>query len=102
VEIGKTKIDPAYILYLESIDSLLKNDLKLVPIESYHTPGMASGEIGIRVAEGWILKISSETSPEETKKIIETIFEKELDGEQRKNLDYLDLRVKGKVYYKMK
>jgi len=102
VEIGKTKIDPAYISYLESINDLLKNDLKLDPIESYHTPGMASGEISVRVAEGWILKISSETSPEATKKIIETVFEKELDGEQRKNLDYLDLRVKNKVYYKMR
>jgi len=102
IEIGKTKIDAAYIFYLESINDLLKSDPKLDPIESYHTPGMASGEISARTTEGWTLKISSETSSEETKKIIETVFEKELAGEQRMNLDYLDLRVRGKVYYKMR
>ncbi len=52
--------------------------------------------------EGWILKISSEYSIDEAKKIIQTLFEKDLNEETRKNLDYLDLRVKGKVYYKTK
>jgi len=102
VEIGKTKIDSEYINYAEAINAMIRNDLGLGIAESYHTPGIASREISVKTGEGWILKTSMETSIEETKKIIQALFEKELNEEARKNLDYLDLRVKGKIYYKLK
>lgn len=104
VETGKTIIDPKLILYLKQMDAILIDDLKLEIEGNYHTPSMSSGEILARIKEGdgWMLKISQTISPEETKKIIQTVFDKELDPEKRKGLEYLDLRVKGKVYYKMK
>jgi hypothetical protein len=102
VEIGRTKIDSDYIKFIEEAGAMIRNDLKLDPVESYHTPGVASKEMGVRTSEGWILKIGKDTSVDETKKIIRTLFEKNLDEETRKNLDYLDLRVKGKIYYKLK
>jgi cell division septal protein FtsQ len=104
VDIGKTTIGKDFIEYLKQMDALIANDLKLEIEEDYHTPALASQEIFVRIkeGEGWTLKLSSGVSPDETKKIIQTLFDKELDGEKRKNLDYIDLRVKGKVYYKLK
>jgi hypothetical protein len=100
VDIGKTRISPDFIGYIEAVNAMMRDDLKVEPVASYHTPGIASQEVNVMTSEGWILKISSEYSIEEAKKIIQTLFEKDLDEETRKNLDYLDLRVKGKVYYK--
>ncbi|HUD08844.1 MAG TPA: FtsQ-type POTRA domain-containing protein [Candidatus Saccharimonadales bacterium] len=102
VEIGKTKISPDFIGYIEKVNAMIRDDLKLDVAASYHTPGIASQEVSVVTNEGWTLKISSEYSVDEAKKIIQTLFEKDLNGETRKNLDYLDLRVKGKVYYKTK
>jgi hypothetical protein len=104
VDIGKTTIGKDFIEYLKQMDAVIANDLKLEIEGNYHTPALASGEVFVRVKEGdgWTLKLSSGIFPDETKKIIQTLFDKELDGEKRKNLDYLDLRVKGKVYYKMR
>lgn len=102
VEIGKTKISPAYVGYLSEIRDIIRGNMGLEPAEGWHTPGLASGEVSVRTQESWILKLNSEMSAGETKKIIETVFEKELDPEKRKNLEYLDLRIKGKVYYKLK
>jgi cell division septal protein FtsQ len=102
VDIGKTKINPDYIGYIESANAMIRDDLGLESVASYHTPGIASQEISIMTNEGWILKTSSEYSVDEAKKIIQTLFEKDLNEKTRKNLDYLDLRVKGKVYYKTK
>lgn len=102
VDVEKTKINQDYIRFIESADEIIKNDLGFLAEESYHTPGIASGEISRRLNEGWILRISKDMPIEETKKIIQTIFEKELNEEARKNLDYLDLRIKNKIYYKMK
>ena len=102
VEIGKTKINPSYIEFIEAADAMIRDDLKLETVESYRTPGIASQEISGRTGEGWILKISLEYSIDEAKKIIQMLFEKDLNQEVRKNLDYLDLRIRNKIYYKIK
>lgn len=106
VEIGKTSLGENFIQYLKEIDAILADDLGFSIDGNYHTPALASQEILVKIrkdeGEGWTLKLSSLVSPGETKKIIQTVFDKDLDEEKRKNLDYLDLRIKGKVYYKMK
>ncbi|MFA5925728.1 MAG: FtsQ-type POTRA domain-containing protein [Parcubacteria group bacterium] len=104
VDIGKTTIGKDFIEYLKQTDAVLTDDLKLEIEDTYHTPALASQEIFVKIKEGdgWILKLSSGVAPDETKKIIQTIFDKDLNPEKRKNLDYLDLRVKGKAYYKLK
>src|SRR4030042_379403 len=102
IDIGKTKRNPDYIQFVEAVDKMLRDDLEIPAAGSYHTPEIASGEISVETSEGWIIKLSSELSIEEEGKIIRTLFEKELNKEIRKNLDYLDLRVRNKAFYKMK
>ncbi len=102
VDLGKTKINPDYIGFIEAANGMLRNDLKLDLTESFHTAGIASGEISVKNGEGWTVKLGSEFSIEDAKKVIQTLFEKELNEEVRKNLDYLDLRIKNKIYYKIK
>jgi len=102
VDLGKTKINPAYIGFIESAELMLRDDLKIDPAESFHTAGIASGEISVKNSEGWTVKLGSEFSIEDAKKVIQTLFEKELNEEVREKLDYLDLRIKNKIYYKIK
>jgi len=102
IEIGKTKINLAYLENLSNLAYILKSDFNLAGSEYFHTPGMASQEINLKTTEGWVLKASLAGPAEETKKIMETLFEKDLNEEARKKLDYLDLRVKNKIYYKTK
>lgn len=105
VEIGKTSLGGNFIQYLKEIDVVLTDDLGLRIDGDYHTPALASQEIITRIKEGdgsWTLKLSSAVPPDDTKKILETVFEKDLAGDKRNSLDYLDLRIKGKVYYKLK
>jgi cell division septal protein FtsQ len=102
VKIEETKIDPEFVGYIEAVNAMVTDDLKINLIGSVHTPAAASKEISLETVEGWILKLSMEYSNDESKKIIQALFESELNEEARKNLEYLDLRVKGKVYYKLK
>ncbi len=104
IDIKKTMIGIEFIDYLKQIDVVLIDKLGLKLKDSYHTPSLSSREILVKIdeKEGWELKMDVAVSPEETEKILETLFEKELEPEKRKNLEYLDLRVKNKVYYKMR
>jgi cell division septal protein FtsQ len=102
IETKKTRLNSEFVKFIEDTDSMLREDLKIDIVDSYHTPGAASEELAVRTGEGWILKISSEYTIEDAKRIIQTLFEKDLNEEAKKNLEYLDLRVKNKVYYKLR
>jgi hypothetical protein len=102
VEIEKTVIGKDFVSYLKELNYILRDELQLEPDGTYHTPALASGEVYFQTKEGWMLKLSDQVPPDETKKIIQTLFDKELDDQKRQNLDYLDLSIKGKVYYKLK
>ncbi len=106
VDIGVTVISRDFIDYLKQLDYLLVEDLHLKIDGIYHTPALASQEVLAKIqeenGESWTLKLSSGVSVGETKKILETLFEKELNGDKRASLEYLDLTVKGKIYYKLK
>ena len=105
VDIGGTTFDQEFIKYLKEMNAALKDEIKLVEKENYHTPSLASREITVKTKEGWFLKLSSLIPFKEIKTIILTVFEKDpilADAEKRKRLDYLDLRIKNKVYYKLK
>ena len=105
IEIRKTSLDESFIQYLKEIDAVLVDDLGLSFEGSYHTPAISSQEVVVKIKEDnedWTLKLSSAVSSKDVKKILETVFEKELSGDKRSQLEYLDLRVKGKVYYKLR
>ncbi|MFA5871657.1 MAG: hypothetical protein WC858_02940 [Parcubacteria group bacterium] len=102
VDIEKTSINPDFINYIKGVNAIIKGDLKIETEGGIHTPSIASEEIYLQTKEGWAIKLSSQVSAEDTKKIIQTVFDKELDSEKRKNLEYFDLRVKNKVYYKFR
>jgi cell division septal protein FtsQ len=106
VDIKKTTVNPDFMHYVKSADAMLVSGLGFQIEGNYHTPALSSQEISVRIVEegneGWTLKLNQSVSIEDTKKTIQTVFDKELEGEKRKSLEYLDLRVKNKVYYKLR
>jgi citrate lyase gamma subunit len=106
VDMGKTKIQKNFVEYLKEIDSMITGELNFSLADNYHTPALASGEVFAKIAEadsdGWTLKLDSSISPQDSKKIIQTVLEKDISEDQLKNLDYMDISVKGKVYYKFR
>ena len=100
----KPSLGREFIQYLKEIDAVLVNDLGLSIDGNYHTPALSSQEIIVKIkeGEGWMLKISSLISRKTQKKFSKRFSRRSSPGRKEKNLDYLDLRVKGKVYYKMK
>ncbi len=103
VEIGKTKIDKDFIEFAKKMSLILKDNLNFNWEGGFYTPALVSGEIFVRITEnGWILKLSQQTPPEEIYKMLVALIDQEIKRENLSNLEYLDLRIKGKAYYKMK
>ncbi|PSO44820.1 MAG: hypothetical protein BRC23_00085 [Parcubacteria group bacterium SW_4_49_11] len=56
--------------------------------------------VHVHVEEGYYLKFDSLTPVRHQIRVLPTIFTERLPSEKRKKLEYIDLRIKNRVYYK--
>jgi hypothetical protein len=102
VEIGRTRVDKELIKFARDASLILRENMGFDWREGIKTPSNASGEIMILMNDGWILRLSQDTEPQEYQHILQAIFDNEVKKEDLPNLEYLDLRIKGRAYYKYK
>lgn len=66
------------------------------------TPSIVAEELEISTQEGWKIFFSAKITPGKAIRTLKTFLEEEMDSEKRGKLEYVDLRVENKVYYKLK
>lgn len=66
------------------------------------TPSRLSDEIRLRTDEGWELRLSSTVPVERVFLALQILFEKTLPKEDRKRLEYVDLRTENRIFYLLK
>lgn len=99
-------VDEGYVSYLLDIKKELKNELDLEIDKNLYTPSLISGDIRARTFAGWeiffdkSLPIKREIST--LKLVLEKIDKETNDKNNRDNLEYIDLRMNNKVFYKFK
>jgi len=60
-------------------------------------------EAQVYTREGWYIRFSTEIPADQSLRVLKTFFEKEFTTkEERKKLEYLDIRAENKVFYKLK
>lgn len=78
------------------------NDELGTEISEFDTPSSFSNRISIKFKEGWQLNFRTDTSIESQIHNFRSLFPEEITLEQKKNLEYIDLTVEGRAYYKFK
>ncbi len=68
--------------------------------EELSTPAPISREIRVRTKLGWYIYFTSERTLESQYQKLLLILNKELKKGQKENLEYIDLRIKDKIFYK--
>jgi cell division septal protein FtsQ len=102
VAIGEKILEPAYGQYVLGIKDALKNVGQEVSDEAYTTPSNMADEIDVKTKQGMQLYFSTQYSLESAIKTLDIILKKEIPQNQQSNLDYIDLRSEGRVFYKFK
>ncbi|MFC1721354.1 cell division protein FtsQ/DivIB [Patescibacteria group bacterium] len=64
------------------------------------TPSPLSREVHVQTSEDWLIYFTSARTLSSQYQKLLLILNKELSPEQRSNLEYIDLRIKDKIYYK--
>jgi cell division septal protein FtsQ len=99
IEPGQKIAEKDFIEFiLEAIDSLERySGLEAVSLK---TPSSVSLEIWITTNEGWQAIFDTSRSAESQAANLAKFLNEKISQEERKNLEYVDLRVRGKIYYK--
>lgn len=84
------------------IKDKLKSELGIEIEKEYFTPALISGDLRIKTSEGWKIYFNKNLGTKKTFEMLKVILDNNIDADKRADLDYIDLRVSNKAYYKSK
>jgi cell division septal protein FtsQ len=98
----KTAIEIEFIKYIQATKDGIENEVGLEINNNFFTPYMISGDLDVETKDGWEIRLNREINLEKSLKILKSVLGNEIKKEDIPNLEYLDLRINNKVYYKLK
>ena len=99
---GENYVDAEYVNFISLARSGMESDLEIILEKEMRTPGIVSADIALKTKEGWSVFLNEKISAEKELEMLQVILENKITAEQRKNLEYIDLRTENRVYYKFK
>ncbi|HBO17100.1 MAG: hypothetical protein UR69_C0002G0246 [Candidatus Moranbacteria bacterium GW2011_GWE2_35_2-] len=102
VSIGDEILNSEYINFSLNIKNRIEKETDLKIEDQYRTSSRIAEEVIIRTQEGWSIYFNSKLGLNYSIRILKTFLEKQINREQRIDLEYVDLRIEKKIYYKMK
>ncbi|MCD6149329.1 FtsQ-type POTRA domain-containing protein [bacterium] len=102
VNLGEKVLGEDYINFILELTEEIKKEALADISGEYQTACRAAEDVRIKTAAGWDIYFSSKVPAKQSARTLKTFLEKEMGEEKRKNLEYVDLRVENKVYYKFK
>lgn len=104
VEIGTEMpaLEEDFMRFVLAVDEGVKEKTGIVLSKEQETPSRVSGDLRVLTEEGWKIFFNTAVGLEKELLMLKTVLEKELDQEKRQKLEYVDLRIEGKVFYKLR
>lgn len=102
VNIGEKILDEDYVQFVTKIREKLKRELNIGISDEYSTTTKLSEVIKIKTNDGWDIHLSSQIPLDQSIRTLKTFLDQKITDEIKKELEYIDLRVENKIYYKVK
>jgi cell division septal protein FtsQ len=92
-----------YVQYIVDMQKSLTDELGIAISLDCQTPRLISGDIRVATEQGWWIYFDSNKSIQQEIEMLRAVLSEKINKDgQRDNLEYIDLRVTNKVYYKLK
>jgi cell division septal protein FtsQ len=102
ISLGEKVLNPEFVQFTLGIRNKLSKDLGIIILDEYFTKSAVSEEIQVKVNEGWDIYFNSQLSIDKSISTLKLFLDDKIGSEQRSKLEYADLRIEDKVYYKFK
>ncbi len=100
--VGENYVDAEYVNFISLARSGMESDLEIFLEKEMRTPSIVSSDIELKTKEGWSVFLNEKISVGKELEMLQVVLENKITAEQRKNLEYIDLRTENRVYYKFK
>lgn len=101
VQEGQKIEDGVMVDFIKTLKEDLKKKVDLEIEKEMETPSLISKELRIQTKDGWKVYFDMESDLNDQVALLKEILETNFNSEERKRLEYIDLRVNGKAIYKM-
>ncbi|HEX7586254.1 MAG TPA: FtsQ-type POTRA domain-containing protein [Patescibacteria group bacterium] len=95
-------LSPDYIKFILDVKDRLKNYLDIGTSQTVKTSNIASGDITMETDDGWKINLNAEVGADKEVEMLKVVLDNKIEKEKRGELEYVDLRINNKVYYKFK
>ncbi|PIU07766.1 MAG: hypothetical protein COT31_03715, partial [Candidatus Moranbacteria bacterium CG08_land_8_20_14_0_20_34_16] len=100
IGLGESVLDRKYMEKIIILQKKLKENSAFESEYLLETPSFISQDVRVKTKEGWRIFFNFDTDLEKQFQKLKLILEKEIPLDKRKNLEYIDLRIENKVFYK--
>lgn len=101
VRLGDNVLNKEVMALLHDVVVLLPERVN-VSIREFLVPAVGTEEVQVRTDRGWTLLLDATRPFANQLAVLEKILTEELDPKSLERLEYLDLRVPGKVFYRLR
>lgn len=98
---GTAVVSAAVMDLLHEVVVLLPDRLG-VGVAALIIPAAGTEEVHVRTDEGWLLLLDAKRNLSDQLRVFEHVVAEALTSEDRKRFEYVDLRVAGKVFYRLR
>lgn len=102
IEIGEKIIKPELAKFCSEISRFSQEEAGVNLENVYYSPSFIAGEIKVRTDQNWEVYFNSFSTAQKQARLLKSVLEKNIGEENVGKLEYIDLRLDGKVLYKLR
>jgi len=99
---GQKILNESKVIFLMDVKRIMKDFAGIEIFNEMEIKSPIAGEVILKSKEGWNILINTNFSLEEAGSFLKLFLENKLLIEERTKLEYIDLRVENRIYYKLK
>lgn len=99
---GDTILSQEYVGYILVLREKMKSDTDVEIEDNFETPSLVSRDIRAKAKTGFLIYFNENIALDKEIEMLNIVLRKKIEKEQLPDLEYIDLRIDNKVYYKFK
>ncbi len=100
MSLGEIILEKKYMSYALEIKQELFERLEIEIDNNFRVASLISGDIRVKTKEGWEIYFNENIGLEKEIEMLKVVLENKIEKSQRTDLEYVDLRIDNKIYYK--
>lgn len=97
--IGRPVLEAVFMTFVKDIQAALPHRVGVEVVEM-HVPSLAAREVSFRLSNNWTIRFDSTALAARQLSILEQVLNETLSDDEKKQLEYVDLRIPNRVYYR--